>query len=99
MTTCEACKGIGYHRELCPESDETTALGIVRGELATLLERSDLVSFRHALERCETELLAALRTLGFAGRDDLSDVELASVLTVLRPTLRRIAADTDEVGP
>lgn len=97
---CNVCDGTGYHRAGCRESDETLdCIEIVRSELEAILVAQDLPAYRHALARCDTELLAALVSLGLAGRDDLSDAELQAVLAALRPTLRRIATEIYEVGP
>jgi hypothetical protein len=99
MTVCDACGGVGYHCDLCPESDETVCMDSVRADLAVILERRDLFAYRDALGGCDHELLAAIRSLGFDGRDDLTPGEMESLLRAVLPVLRRIAGHRSEVGP
>ena len=77
LTTCESCQGVGYHADLCSESDETICLALVRAELDASLRRADLHDLGDALASCDAELLAAIRRLDLQGRDNLTTEELA----------------------
>lgn len=99
LTTCTVCGGIGYHRDLCPESDETIALHMVRDDLAAVLRRRDLPSYADAMCTCEMDLLSAVRELGLAGRDSLANSELTTLLNTSTPVLRSIAGQRTEFGP
>jgi hypothetical protein len=99
MSVCNECGGIGYHRDLCAESDETIALESVRADLDVRLLSDGLFDQWDALKRCDPELLRVLRTLGVAGREQLSALELVRVRAMMRPTLVRVAAARREFGP
>lgn len=99
MTTCELCGSVGYHADLCPDSDETIALAIVRSDLTAALDRERLYGQSDALSGCDTELLHAIRTLGLSGRDSLTREEFTRLRDTMRPILARIAGHRSEFGP